>query len=368
MQSPFRLLALLAISLCFAAFEVNAENLKIGTTLALSGPYATMGRQALQGMQMAVEEVNANGGVKGRQVQLLVDDYGDFDLKKAVTATRKFIDVDKIELLFPLIVEDAEAIVPIASRKPVFSMIVGCGARKCGSNLGSYNVRAPSSHDLIIKRLVNYASSKKIKHACVVAAESTYYAAYGELISELSKAEGQKVTYQTVPYSNTDDYRSIATKFARSDCDAIYAWIPIGSAGAFFKRVRENGSSALILSTVETDDPQVLTTAGYAAEGVIFSRFSVGTPEFQKKYMEKFHELPSRPAIPSYDGVKLLLDLAAQVGTDPNSLKNAIVQIKNRAATNGTISYTADGERTGEDVELMQIKNGKPVEVTLERF
>ena len=115
MQSPFRLLALLAISLCFAAFEVNAENLKIGTTLALSGPYATMGRQALQGMQMAVEEVNANGGIKGRQVQLLVDDFGDFDLKKAVTATRKFIDVDKIELLFPLIVEDAEAIVNAAN-------------------------------------------------------------------------------------------------------------------------------------------------------------------------------------------------------------------------------------------------------------
>lgn len=361
MKSLHKIFALLTIFFTFKIFDAQAEDLKIGTTLSLSGPYATYGRQALQGIQLAIEEVNANGGVAGRKVQLLVDDFGDFDLKKAITATRRFIDVDKIEIFFPLIVEDGEAVVPLSSRKPIFSMIVGCGARKCGFNLGPYNVRAPSSHDLIIKSLVKYATARKIKHACVIAAESTYYAAYGELINELSKAEGQKVTYVPVPYSNTEDYSSIATKFAHSTCDAIYAWIPIGSAGSFFKRVRENGSSALILSIVETDDPQVLSTAGQAAEGVVFSRFTIGTEEFQRKYQAKFHELPSRPAIPSYDGVKLLLDLAGQVGTDPNLLKRAILEVKNRAATNGTLSYSSEGERTGEDVELMQIKDGKPV-------
>jgi branched-chain amino acid transport system substrate-binding protein len=347
-----------------STFNSQAEDLKIGTTLSLTGPYATYGRQALQGMQLAIDEINSQGGVSGRQVKLLVDDFGDFDLKRASTATRRFLDVEHVELFFPLIVEDSEVVVPITSKKPVFSMVVGCGARKCGFNLGGYNVRAPSSHDLIIKRLVDYAVNRNVTHSCIVAAESTYYGAYGDLIEELSNKAGQKVTHITVPYSNTEDFRSIATKFAQSKCDAIYSWIPIGATGGFLKRVRETHSKALVFSIVETDDPQILSTAGSAAEGVVFARFSLGDEKFQEKYEQKFHEKPSRPAIPSYDGVKLLLELASEVSTNPEALKGAIMKVRNRKSTNGTISYDSEGERLGEEVELMQIKNGKPVKLT----
>ncbi len=359
-RSALTTLCLISI---FQVTTTAAEDLKIGTTLTLTGAYSTYGQQALHGIELAIEEANAKGGVGGRKVKLLVEDTGTYDLKLAVTAARKLITVDKVEVFLPMIVEDSEVVVPLTSKVPLLSMVVGCGARKCGSNLGKYNVRAPSSHDQIVERLVAHTQQSDVKHSCIIAAEATYFEGYGRYIEELLKKAGQKVTYEAVPLSATDDYREIATRFKRDNCDAIFSWISIGSSGAFFKRIRESGSKALILGVVESDDPSILSVAGPAAEGVVFARFSIGTKEFQERFKKRFGVEVSRPAIPSYDGVKLLLELIDKVGSTPDALRAEIVKTKNRPAENGVMTYTEEGERVGEEVQLMRIVGGVPVEV-----
>ncbi len=361
------------ISFVFLCFLINlpsyatTDEIKVGATLSLSGAYATYGRQALQGIQLAVEEKNFQGGINGRKIKLIVEDEGTLDLKAAVTAARKLVEVDRVEVLLPLIVEDSEVIVPFTSQKPIFTMAVGCGSRKCAFNIGPYHVRAPSSHDSIIEALMAYVATQKIQHSCIVAAESTYFEAYGRYIEQLSKSAGYKVTYVPVPLSNSEDYREVATKFMHAKCDAIFPWIPMGSIGGFFRRVRESGSTALMLGIVESDDPGVLKVAGEAANGVVFARFSLGSLEFQNRYFNRFKEQPSRPALPSYDGVKLLLELIEQVGTNPDQLKQAFLKIQNRSAENGVLTYTNEGERLGETVQLMQIVKGKPIELNQEK-
>jgi branched-chain amino acid transport system substrate-binding protein len=357
----------LLVTWCLTNFPalVCADDLRIGATLALSGAYSTYGRQALQGIQLAVEDVNADGGVNGRKVKLIVEDEGTLDLRAALTAARKLVDVDKVDVLLPLIIEDSEVIIPFTSQKPLFTMAVGCGARKCGFNVGPYHVRAPSSHDSIIETLMAYVRMQKVRRTCIVAAESTYFEAYGRYIEELSKASNYEVTYVGVPLSNFEDYRDVATKFKSTKCEVVFSWLPMGSVGSFFRRVRESGSKALLVGIVESDDPGVLKAAGQAANGVVFARFSLGSQDFLRRYIARFNEEPSRPALPSYDGVKLLLELIKKVGTDPNKLKEAFVQVKDRPAENGTITYTSEGERIGETVQLMQIVEGRPVELNI---
>jgi branched-chain amino acid transport system substrate-binding protein len=227
------------LALVFIAFSANAEDLKIGTTLSLSGAYATYGTSALHGIEMAVNEVNAQGGVNGRKIKLIVEDEGTLDLRRAATAAVKLITVDKVEVLLPLIVEDSEVIIPFTTKAPMFTMVVGCGAKKCGFNLGKFNVRAPSSHDSIIEKLVEHAKNLKISKPCIVAAESTYFEPYGQSIKTSLEKLGLDPEFQGVPLSNSEDYRDIATRFRAKQCDAIFAWIPMGSIGPFFRRVRE---------------------------------------------------------------------------------------------------------------------------------
>jgi branched-chain amino acid transport system substrate-binding protein len=356
-------IASVLMSLFLFGSGVLAEELKIGTIAMLTGAYSTYGRQALQGAQLAIDEVNEKGGVNGRPVRLFVEDVGTYGLSQAATATRKLIDKDKVEVLLPLIIEDSEVVVPITSKVPLFTMALGCGARKCGFNVGKYHVRAPASHDLIIQKLMEFSRAQNVKRACIIAAEATYFEGYGRYIEQLSKEAGQEVVYSSVPLSNTDDQRSIAAQFRKNNCDAIFSWIPIGSLGPFFRRVREGGSKAQLFGIVETDDPQILSSAGPAAEGVVFARFNPGTGDFQSRYQAKFKELPTRPAAPSYDGVRILLELIGKVGTAPEALKSEFLKVHDREAVNGTIGFTIEGERIGEKVELMRIENGVPVEI-----
>ncbi len=127
--------------------------------------------------------------------------------------------------------------------------------------------------------------------------------------------------------------------------------------------MRESGSTAKIYGIVESDDPGILNVARQASEGVVFATFSLGSEEFQKRFSKKFKEAPSRPALPAHDGVKLLLTLAGKVGTNPEALMKEFVTIKNYPAENGVLTYSDDGERTGEKVQLMVIKDGKAVEI-----
>lgn len=129
--------------------------------------------------------------------------------------------------------------------------------------------------------------------------------------------------------------------------------------------MRESGSTAKIYGIVESDDPGILNVAGKSSEGVVFATFSLGSEEFQKRFIKKFKEAPSRPALPAYDGVKLLLTLAGKVGTNPEALMKEFATIKNYPAENGVLAYTEDGERSGEKVQLMMIREGKAVEIAV---
>ena len=74
---------------------VTKDEIVIGTIQDLSGPIAGYGKQARNGMQMRVDEVNEQGGIHGRKLKLIVEDDG-YDPKKAVLAAQKLVNQDKI--------------------------------------------------------------------------------------------------------------------------------------------------------------------------------------------------------------------------------------------------------------------------------
>src|SRR5258706_4724800 len=74
---------------------ISATEIVIGTHQDLSGPIKGWGVPVSNGMKMAVEEINAAGGVEGRKIKLVIEDSG-YDPKRAVLATQKMVERDKI--------------------------------------------------------------------------------------------------------------------------------------------------------------------------------------------------------------------------------------------------------------------------------
>ena len=93
-------LGLLAGSALHAAEQqgVSKTEIVVGTIQDLSGPLAGYGKQARNGMQLRIEELNEQGGVHGRKIKLLVEDSG-YDPKRAVLAAQKLVNQDKIFIM-----------------------------------------------------------------------------------------------------------------------------------------------------------------------------------------------------------------------------------------------------------------------------
>lgn len=103
-----------------------ADNVKIGLDNPLTGTYAALGKNELIGAKLALEHINAKGGILGRKAELLVEDSTSGDAGTAVQKARKLIDRDKVDFLVGNINSAlAQAIANVAYEKKVFHVVPG---------------------------------------------------------------------------------------------------------------------------------------------------------------------------------------------------------------------------------------------------
>lgn len=103
-----------------------ADNVKIGLDNPLTGTYAAVGKNELSGCQLAVEQINAKGGILGRKAELLVEDSTSGDAATAVQKARKLIDRDKIDFLLGNVNSAlALAMAGVAAEKSILHIVPG---------------------------------------------------------------------------------------------------------------------------------------------------------------------------------------------------------------------------------------------------
>jgi branched-chain amino acid transport system substrate-binding protein len=118
--------SLLQLASPFVITARAADSVKIGLDNPLTGTYAAVGKNELIGCQLAVEQINAKGGILGRQVELLVEDSTSGDAGTAVQKARKLIDRDKVDFLLGNVNSALSlAMAQVASEKGVLQMVTG---------------------------------------------------------------------------------------------------------------------------------------------------------------------------------------------------------------------------------------------------
>jgi branched-chain amino acid transport system substrate-binding protein len=117
------------VSQVAAPFVVSAwaaDNVKIGMDNPLTGTYAALGKNEQYGAQLALDQINAKGGILGRKVELLIEDSTSGDAGTAVQKARKLIDRDKVDFLVGNINSAlAAAMANVAYEKNVLHVIPG---------------------------------------------------------------------------------------------------------------------------------------------------------------------------------------------------------------------------------------------------
>jgi branched-chain amino acid transport system substrate-binding protein len=354
--------ALLAAS-AVAGTATAADTIKIGVNVPLTGFAAADGKSALTGMELAVEQANADGGVNGKMVELVIYD-DQASPKEAAPIATKLIEQDKVAVgisgsysgstraasgIFqangvPYI--SAFAIHPDITRSGDFvfrTSFVGevqgrAGAKLIGESLGAKKVSVITLKNDFGQSLAAGFKEKAADFGITIAGEYEY-----------SIKDRQ--------------FGPIVAKVKADNPDAIYASGYFFTAGPLVTQLRAAGITAPVIGQEGYDSEKFIEIAGPAAEGVIITTSldrDSDAPE-TKAFIEAFEKKAGfkadMVAASGHTAVKVAVAAMRKAGsTDAAAIRDAIRSTTVEAST-GTISFNDLGEVL-KDVQVQVVKNG----------
>lgn len=336
----------------------DTSPIKIGWVGPLTGDISSIGNNALKAAQMAVEEVNAAGGVNGRQIQLIAED-GKCSPKDASDAGNKLINVDKVSVINGGACSgETTAIAPMAEQSHVV-MFSWCSSAPNITNAGDYIFRSYPSDAFQGTVGADYAYNKlKKKKVAVFASLGDWGTGLKNVFIERFKALGGEVVLADDFNQDTRDFKTEITKMKASGADLIYFPAYTEAALAFTKQAQELGLKIQILGADGSDDAK-LYGSGFA-EGMIITAGSSIVKDQAWVDKLKTKGADQGTCVPQgYDNIKILADIMKRVGTDATKIKDELYKVKDYPGVSGSITIDKNGDLTTAAYDIKQFKDKK---------
>ena len=246
---------LAAIALTLTACDQEAGDLKpyrIGVMESLTGAGETYGTVALQAKKLAVEEINAGGGIDGRMLELVVED-SKCNAQDAITAYRKLTNVDDVKIILGTSCSGAMlGVAPLAEADGVV-LFSGLASNPDIAHAGDYIFRTQISDIEVGVSTGNLLWADGIRALATISEETDY--AVGVRRGSVAQFEknGGTVTASERFVSDSTDFRSQLTKLFEADPDALYiAPQSEFAAGTIVNQARELGYTGPIYGETVT--------------------------------------------------------------------------------------------------------------------
>jgi branched-chain amino acid transport system substrate-binding protein len=371
-------IALGAIALALALFGSAASGsssgpIKFGFLNALTGPYAVAGAPELDGVKLAVRDINAAGGVCKRQLQLAAtaDDQGQPNL--SIIGLRKLVQQDGLGLIIgPGITPPGLADAPLAESLKTWFIEETAQSAPWTNKTYVFSAITPQT---VEGQLVFNWMKKKLgpgKHMVAIVYAAVPYAQAGYTqLNQLAKAAGWTVVDADSYDPAGLTFQSQASKVAADKPQGLMIWGAASPADAqLLKQIRQAGYKGPAVGDVAFSLPFIPADAGSAADTITtLSQLNTIKPspatkkflaEFQAAYKQQATYLPGA----AYDSVQILAAAIQRAGckTDALDVSHAMVGLKYNGV-NGPYSYTSTykGGPPVNSFRYITYKNGKAV-------
>ena len=263
------LAAVLAVLMLAAlACGESDDTYTIGVMESLTGPGETYGNVAVNAKQLAVDEINAAGGINGRMLELIVED-SKCGAQDSITAYKKLTDVDGVKIILGTSCSGAMlGAAPLAEEDGVI-LFSGLATSSDIANAGDYIFRTSINDLLLGVDTGNVLWADGIRNLATIT-ETTDYAegVRRTTVAQFEKRGGTVVAEERYG-SEVTDFRSQLTKLINANPDAIHiAAQSEASGGAIVKQVRELGYEGPLYSEIVPVGTTALEVAGEAATGL----------------------------------------------------------------------------------------------------
>lgn len=348
------------------AMPVTAESLRIGVATAQTGALAPFDAPVMEGVHIAVDEINAAGGIGGTTKIELIEKDVRSDAAQTSIAVQELVDQGVSFLILPCDADPALAAIGIVSSAeiPAVSTCASSptlplvGGDYMFANFPGDNVQATVSAE--------WAWGQGMKSGYILYSPDTQYTTMPLYFAEVFEKLGGTMLGQDTYSIGQQDFSAIVTRIAslpeQPDVIMTSAYEP--DFPSFLKALRAAGVTSQVIGSDGIDSPTTLSL-GDAAEGLVFTTAGHAAPGsalegFNKTY-EKVMGHPSETVFNAvgYDLIKVVEAAQLAAGsTDPKALRDAMANLENVQGVTSTITYKGTDGMPVRQVSLIRVKAG----------
>ena len=352
-----------------ATVAAPKPDIKIGLATAKSGAANFYNPQQSNGALLAVEQVNAAGGIAGAKLQLIVEDDGSVR-DQGITAFKKFIEQDKVAaILGPTLSAVAAGAHPVAQAAgiPVIAISnTGLGiVGKCDYGPCDWIFRASLGEQSAVPETVKAATQKLgLKKVVIIYGDGKFELDDLTIFKDAFKANGVTVTKEIAYTAKDVDFAPFVTQAKGENPDAIVASSLAGPAGKILDEVAKQMPGKRVIGGNGLNSAALLSNAnaGLMVVGTAWSKASTDktNTDFVAAYKTRFGVDPDQFAAQSYTAMTVLADALKRSGsaTDHAALKKALEGVSSLATPLGAFSFTADHD-VKQPTFVMTVKDGQ---------
>ncbi len=352
---------LAATASLFIAGTARAETIRLGAILPLTGPGAVVGTQEMRGIQFAVEQANAKGGVRGNPVEVLFED-NQAKPDQSVLSFNKLVDLQHVPMIFTGYSGPSLAMAPLATRKKV--LLVNAGAQSDKLRTASpYLVNTlPSTGDEVTV-LSHWLIGQGKKTASVLFEnDAAGIGGRDDFVADYKKAGGTILAQEPAQFGQTD-YRPALLKLSGGNPDVLFVSITAGMV-PLADQIHQMNPPFLVAGTSFFADPQAI--ADPAAQGFVHTQVQIDAPpELAAAFRQKFGADMDFFARQYYNAAQITLTVLDKLAEEKTpitgqAMHDTLFRIK---TFNGLIPMTFTSNTATVPIAVDAFKDGKDVTI-----
>jgi branched-chain amino acid transport system substrate-binding protein len=352
-----------------ATVAASKPDIKIGLATAKSGAANFYNPQQSNGALLAVEQINAAGGIAGAKLQLIVEDDGSVR-DQGITAFKKFIEQDKVvAILGPTLSAVAAGAHPVAQAGgiPVIAISnTGLGiVGKCDYGPCDWIFRASLGEQSAVPETVKAATQKLgLKKVVIIYGDGKFELDDLTIFKEAFKANNVTVSKEIAYTAKDVDFAPFVTQAKGESPDAVVASSLAGPAGKILDEMAKQMPGKRVIGGNGLNSAALLpnANAGLIVVGTAWSKASTDktNTDFIAAYKTKFGVDPDQFAAQSYTAMIVLADALKRSGnaTDRAAVKKALEGVSSLATPLGPFSFTTDHD-VKQPTFVMTVKDGQ---------
>jgi len=354
------IMLILAAGLLFNTGPAIADQLRLGAVFSLSGLCAEGGREELNGVIMAVEDLCA-GDSGSTCPKLVVEDNKSIPAETARAVSKLLNSDDVSAIIGPNWSEFIDIAAPLAKTLHV-PLVTATGFKLERLEEETWVFVLWPRPEMATQALVSYISAQKVKKLAVAVSETAYYSPMLEAMKPQLEAEGIGIISTGFFAPGSFDYRSWIAKVRKEEPDGILALLQEdGSFSSFLRQRKDLGFLAPVFAANTLPYDPVARENLQLVEGLVYFDYIVaGDPGWKARYRERFKTDPGMGSARAYDGVRILVHAYEQCGNARNCIRDVLRTI-NWKGVSCTIHFDPKGALVTSVPHgtLFEVKNGR---------